>query len=76
MQYVAGDSVVVLAYRPTTSWGRGNDPLPLAGLDPASSYVDDDGTAHPGGALLTLGLPLNLPPGDYASTCVRLVRTR
>jgi hypothetical protein len=29
---------------------------------------------HPGGALLAGGLPLDLPPGDYASTCVLLTR--
>jgi alpha-galactosidase len=75
MQYVHDDSVVVLAYRPTTSWGHGQNPLPLAGLDPESSYRDSrTGAVHAGGALLTRGLPLDLPGGDYASTCVRLIR--
>jgi alpha-galactosidase len=47
----------------------------LAGLDPSATYRDNNtGTTHPGATLLTRGLPLDLPPGDYASTCIHLTR--
>lgn len=76
MQYVHDDSVVVLAYRPTTSWGHGQAPLPLTGLDPKASYRDEHtGDVYSGSALQVRGLPLDLPGGDYASTCILLTRS-
>ena len=32
------------------------------------------GAEYLGATLLTLGVPVELPAGDYASTCVRLTR--
>jgi len=76
MQYVRDAEVVVLAVRPGAARPpRSRATLRLAGLDPTASYREHDtATVHPGGALLTGGLALDLPPGDYASTCVRLTR--
>ncbi|MFL6142839.1 MAG: alpha-galactosidase [Labedaea sp.] len=75
-QYVRGDDVVVLAWRPGTPWGRGTQPLPLAGLDPVASYRDErTGEIHSGAVLLGAGIALDLPAGDYASVCVRLTAT-
>jgi alpha-galactosidase len=74
-QYVRGTEVVVLAWRPSTPWGHGETPIPLVGLDSEAPYRDAaSGAEYPGGVLLGRGLPLGLPPGDYASTCVRLSR--
>jgi alpha-galactosidase len=73
LQYVHGNDVVVLAYRPTTPWGSGHHPLPLRALDPTAEYHSSSG-AWSGSALLTQGLPLTLPRGDHASTCLRLTR--
>ena len=68
MQYVRGADVAVLAY-------DAPDPLPLTALDPAATYRDaDTGAAYPGERLLRSGLPLDLPPGEHASTLVRLRR--
>lgn len=78
VQYVARDGAesVVFAYRPAPTLGRQTRPLPLRGLDPAAVYRDEDtGVEHPGAVLLSHGLPLALPAGDYASTLVTLVRT-
>ncbi|GAA1814858.1 alpha-galactosidase [Luedemannella flava] len=77
VQYVApdGDRSVVLAYRPFPTLGRLPQPLPLRGLDPTAVYRDDaTGAEHPGALLLTRGLPLAFPSGDYASTAVTLTR--
>jgi alpha-galactosidase len=79
IQYVStgGSEVVVLAWAPDRHYGLGHDqpPLRLAGLDPLSRYRDtDSGQSHPGSVLQTRGLQLDLPPGDYSSILVHLVR--
>ncbi len=74
-QYVRGPEVVVLAWRPYTRFGLTSDRLPLVGLDPDATYRDArSGTEYLGAVLGTLGVPLDLPAGDYASSCVRLAR--
>ncbi|HEV2777831.1 MAG TPA: alpha-galactosidase [Actinophytocola sp.] len=75
VQYLRDTEVVIIAYRPTTRWGAGPTTLPLKALDPTATYHDPGtGDSYTGTTLLTRGLPLNLPPGDHASTCVRLTR--
>jgi len=74
-EYLRDDEVVVLAWRPYTRFGLTSDRLRLEGLDPAARYRDAaSGEEHLGATLLTLGVPVGLPPGDYASTCIRLNR--
>jgi alpha-galactosidase len=74
-QYVLGDEVVVLAWRPYTRFGLTSDRLRLVGLDPDARYRDAaSGADHLGATLLTVGVPLALPAGDYASSCIRLRR--
>lgn len=78
VQYVdpAADRAVVFLWRPTTSFAPAHPPLRLRGLDPAARYRDEDTGTHWSAATLTgHGLPLPaLPPGDCASTVVRLRR--
>jgi alpha-galactosidase len=75
-QYVLDDEVVVLAWRPYTRFGLTSSRLRLTALDPSATYRDPhSGAEHLGATLLTLGVPLDLPTGDYASTCVRLIRS-
>ena len=79
VQYVSSDGaeVVVLAWAPDRHYGlgHGEPPLRLTGLDQLSQYRDtDSGLIHQGSALLTGGLKLDLPPGDYSSVLVHLVR--
>lgn len=74
-QYLRGPEVVVLAWRPYTRFGLTSSRLPLAALDPDATYRDPrSGAKYLGTTLHTLGVPLDLPAGDYASTCVRLAR--
>ena len=74
VQYVLGPRVVVFAYRPgATSFIAPTPPIPLLGLDPAADYRSGD-HSYPGAALLTAGLPVTLPQGDYASTMTILER--
>lgn len=83
VQYTAadGDELVVLAWRPFARHGAPDVPVQLAGLDPAATYRDTAGTGtgtdtgHSGAALAHHGLPLDLPPGDHASTMIHLRRT-
>jgi alpha-galactosidase len=79
LQYTSPDLAesVVLAWAPQRHYGRGHrqPPLRLAGLDPQARYRDTDtGAVHYGAVLLANGLRLDLPPGDYASILVHLVR--
>jgi len=79
VQYVSSDGaeVVVLAWAPDRHYGlgHGEPPLRLAGLDKLSRYRDtNSGVIHQGSTLLTRGLQLDLPPGDYSSILVHLVR--
>jgi alpha-galactosidase len=73
-QYLRGDEVVVLAWRPYTRFGLTSDRLPLAALDPDATYRTSTGEEYLGSVLMTLGVPLGLPDGDYASTCLVLTR--
>ncbi len=73
-QYLGADDVVVLAWRPYTRYELPAPLLRLRGLDPDAHYRDDAGISHLGSVLMTQGLPVSLPSGDYASDCVRLVR--
>ena len=79
VQYIGSDGgeVVVLAWAPDRHYGLGHDepPLRLAGLDRLSRYRDtESGVIHQGAAVMTCGLQLDLPPGDYSSVLVHLVR--
>jgi alpha-galactosidase len=69
VQYIAGPEVVVLAWRPSTRFALPSTHLRLAGLDPSAHYGD-----HLGEVLMTRGIPLGLPAGDYVSTLIRLTR--
>jgi alpha-galactosidase len=73
VQYARGDEHVVLAWCPTRPYGHTPPPLRLAALRPEAVYRDrDTGSTYPGAVLLRSGLPLDLPPGDYASVLVHL----
>ncbi|KDN81440.1 alpha-galactosidase [Kitasatospora cheerisanensis] len=77
VHYAAPDDTehAVLVWRPTTRFGHRPPPLRLPALDPRAQYLDlDTGRRHPGALLHHRGLPLALPPGDYASTLVHLRR--
>ncbi|WIY00048.1 alpha-galactosidase [Amycolatopsis mongoliensis] len=74
-QYVHEDRAVVFAYRQAAHFAAPERPLRLDGLASADRYIDSDaGTTHSGAVLLTRGLPLGLPTGDFASRVVRLKR--
>jgi alpha-galactosidase len=66
VQYTAGDRCVVLAWRPAPRFGQPAQPIPLAGLDPDGTY-QVAGRGYLGAALLTTGLPVAFPDGDYGS---------
>jgi alpha-galactosidase len=65
----------VLAWRTTTGYGLPAATARLRALDPAATYADQDrGVRYHGAALLSEGLPLDLPGGDYASILIHLRR--
>ena len=65
---------VLLAAARRTSVARYR-PVRLRGLDPAARYRDEEtGEVHHGAVLLGHGLHPQLPPGDYASAVMHLVR--
>ena len=73
--YAHEDQLVVLAWCPTRPYGHEPAPLRLAAVEPGAVYRDQDtGATYPGAVLLQAGLPLDLPPGDHASTLVHLTR--
>jgi alpha-galactosidase len=79
VQYISSDGgeVVVLAWAPARHYGLGHDEpaLRLAGLDQLSRYRDTDSDLiHHGSNLMTQGLQLDLPPGDYSSMLAHLIR--
>jgi alpha-galactosidase len=74
VEYIAGDRCVVLAWRPTPRFGEPARPIPLAGLDPDATYRVA-GDEYLGQALLTRGLPVDFPPGDYGSVIAILNRS-
>ncbi|MEV6841906.1 alpha-galactosidase [Actinoplanes sp. NPDC051411] len=75
VHYVLGADQVILAWCPSRPYGHTPGPLRLTAVDPQGVYRDlDTGATHSGAALLTSGLPLDLPAGDHASVLVRLTR--
>jgi alpha-galactosidase len=76
-QYVSagGAESVVFCWLQSGHYGRAVPAVRLRGLDPAARYRDEEtGEVHHGAVLLGHGLRPQLPPGDYASTVVHLVR--
>lgn len=77
VQYVAGDGseAVVLAYASYRALGAPEPPPILVGLDADAVYADaETGADYLGAVLMTRGLPVGLPSGDYASAVVHLIR--
>ncbi|WP_422771108.1 alpha-galactosidase [Plantactinospora sp. WMMC1484] len=75
VQYVHDGEHVVLAWCPVRRYGHEPAPLRLTAVAPDAVYRDrKTGTAYPGALLRHSGLPLELPPGDHASTLVHLER--
>jgi alpha-galactosidase len=77
VQYLSQDrtEAVVLAWRPLARHGQPDQPLRLAGLDPAARYQQaGSDLVHYGAMLLHHGLALDLPAGDHASTLLHLRR--
>jgi alpha-galactosidase len=77
VEYVLDDEHVVLAWCPSRPYGHGPAGLRLGAVRPDAEYQDlDRGVSYPGVVLARAGVPLDLPPGDYASTLIRLRRVR
>jgi alpha-galactosidase len=77
VQYAAPDAgeSVVFCWLPAPHFGRAVPVVRLRGLDPAARYRDEEtGREYHGAVLLGYGLRPELPPGDYASTVIHLVR--
>ncbi|MEU3186101.1 alpha-galactosidase [Streptomyces sp. NPDC006923] len=77
VQYTAPDrsEALLLVWRRAPRRGRPHLPLRLAGLDPDARYRDArTGTVHHAKVLTGYGLMTELPPGDWSSTAVHLVR--
>lgn len=77
VQYTAADAseAVVFGWLQQPRFGLPQPPLRLAALHPAARYRElRTGTVHHGAVLLEHGLELRLPPGDWSSTVVHLVR--
>jgi alpha-galactosidase len=77
VQYAAPDAgeSVVFCWLPAPHFGRAVPVVRLRGLDPAARYRDEEtGRMYHGAVLLGYGLRPELPPGDYASTVIHLVR--
>ncbi|MEV8425737.1 alpha-galactosidase [Streptomyces niveus] len=77
VQYTSPDraEVLVLAWQRAPRRGRPELPVHLAGLEPAAVYRDvATGVSHHATVLAEHGLPLELPPGDWASTAIHLRR--
>lgn len=76
-QYVAADGseALLLVWQRTPRHGAAHPPLRLGGLDPAARYRDArTGAVHSAAVLSEYGLRPELPPGDWASAAVHLVR--
>ncbi|MFC7260036.1 alpha-galactosidase [Streptomyces lutosisoli] len=77
VQYTAADAseALLLAYRRVSRHGAPALPARLCGLTPAARYrVARTGVVHHSTVLGAYGLRLDLPPGDWSSTAVHLVR--
>lgn len=76
-QYLAADGgeTLLLVWQRTSPHGRPSLPLRLAGLDPTARYRDArTGTVHSATVLQEYGMQPELPPGDWASAAVHLIR--
>ncbi|MET0134654.1 MAG: alpha-galactosidase [Kibdelosporangium sp.] len=73
VQYVLGNEVVALLWRPVLNFGQPPLPVRLKALDPSAQYTDGKNT-YEGAVLLHHGLPAALPAGDYASTMLHLTQ--
>jgi alpha-galactosidase len=75
VQFLRDAEVVVLAWQPNRPTEPGPDAVRLTALDAGTTYRDRrTGATYAGAELMRSGLPLDLPPGDYASALVRLER--
>ncbi|BFO18486.1 hypothetical protein SHKM778_48740 [Streptomyces sp. KM77-8] len=77
MQYTGdgADEVLLLAWRRGPRHGAPHQAVRLRGLIPGERYRDArTGTIHHARVLADYGLHLDLPPGDWASTALHLVR--
>jgi len=75
VQFLRDAEVVVLAWQPNRPTEPGPDAVRLTALDAGTTYRDQrTGATYAGAELMRSGLPLDLPPGDYASALVRLER--
>nr|WP_189191437.1 alpha-galactosidase [Streptomyces albiflavescens] len=77
VQYTAADAseTLLLAHRRLTRHGAPDLPIRLRGLTPSARYREArTGAVHHAGVLGEYGFHLDLPPGDWSSTAVHLVR--
>ncbi|MFE7790484.1 alpha-galactosidase [Streptomyces sp. NPDC057460] len=77
-QYVAADgseTLLLVWQRASSPHGRPSRALRPAGLDPAARYRDArTGAVHSATVLREYGIQPELPPGDWASAAVHLIR--
>jgi alpha-galactosidase len=77
VQYTTADrrEAFVLVWRRAPRHGTPRPALRLAGLDPAARYRDArTGAVHHASVLTGYGITPELPPGDWSSTSLRLIR--
>ncbi|MCX4640974.1 GH36 C-terminal domain-containing protein [Streptomyces sp. NPDC058293] len=77
VQYTAPDAAetLLLAWRRTSRHGSPQPPVRLRGLTPQSRYRDArTGAVHHAAVLTEYGMHLDLPPGDWSSAAVHLIR--
>ncbi|MEU1618413.1 alpha-galactosidase [Streptomyces sp. NPDC005722] len=77
VEYAAhdGSEALVLVWQSVRRHGGPQGPVRLGGLTPGARYRDTrTGTVHHAAVLGGYGLTPDLPPGDWASTAVHLVR--
>ncbi|MEU1369115.1 alpha-galactosidase [Streptomyces sp. NPDC005803] len=77
VQYTSPDrsEALLLVWQRGPRHGSPRTPLRLAGLDPRARYRDTrTGTVHSANVLTGYGILPELPPGDWASTAVHLIR--
>ncbi|MFG2882565.1 alpha-galactosidase [Streptomyces sp. NPDC048297] len=77
VQYTTTDrrEVFVLVWQRAPRHATPRPALRLAGLDPAARYRDtDSGAVHHASVLTGYGIAPELPPGDWSSTLLHLIR--
>ncbi|WP_406315036.1 GH36 C-terminal domain-containing protein [Streptomyces sp. NBC_00118] len=77
VQYTAPDTseTLLLAWRRTSRHGSPQPPVRLRGLTPEARYRDArTGAVHQAAVLTGYGMHLGLPPGDWSSAAVHLIR--